>query len=187
MGDHALGCARTSDRLARHNILCDVLFEAAASAALAPSKEQPHLLPGTAARPGDILLRRWSNGKDAAIDVTVTGPLATSNVRGAAAQPGSSLVKAVDRKVRETAEACRQQGLVFLPFAMETLGGLHSTAVGQVKQIAAALARQTGGEEREVASHLFQRLSLELMRGNAALLSSRSPDGDIPPPEVDGV
>ena len=186
MGDHALGCARTGDRIARHNILRDVLFEAASSAALGPIREEPHLLPGTAARPGDILIRRWCNGKDAAIDVTVTSPLASSNVRSAAAEAGSALAKAYSRKVRDTEEACRQQGLVFFPVALETLGGLHSVAVAQVKQLAAALARQTGGEEREVTSQLFQRLSLQLMRGNAALLSSRTPDADIAASEIDG-
>ena len=55
-------------------MLRDVLFETAASADLAPSKEEKHLLPGTVARPGDVTIRRWVNGKDGAIDVTVTAP-----------------------------------------------------------------------------------------------------------------
>ena len=68
------------DRIARHDQLRDVLYEAASSASLAPVREERHLLPGSAARPGDLLIRRWADGKDAAIDVTVTGPLARSNV-----------------------------------------------------------------------------------------------------------
>ena len=99
-----------------------------------------------------------------AIDVTVTSPLAVSNVAGAAAEAGASLAKAYQRKLRDTAEACRQEGLVFLPFAMETLGGLHSGAVTQVKQLAAALARCKGSNESEVTSQLFGRLSLALIR-----------------------
>ena len=55
-----------------HNMLRDVIFEAAASADLGPVKEEKHLLPGSSARPGDVVIRRWSNGKDGAIDVTVT-------------------------------------------------------------------------------------------------------------------
>ena len=55
--------------------------------------------------------------KDGAIDVTVTSPLAKSNLAKAAA-----LAQACQRKTRETADACRQEGLVFIPFAMETLG-----------------------------------------------------------------
>ena len=65
-----MGCAKTGDRIARHNMLRDVLFEAASSADLGPSKEERHLLPGTIARPCDVTIRRWMNGKDGAIDVT---------------------------------------------------------------------------------------------------------------------
>ena len=86
-------------------MLRDVIFEAAASADLGPKKEESHLLPGTIARPGDVTIRRWSNGRDAAIDVTVTSPV--SNVEGAV-EPGASLTKAVQRKLRDTEEACRQ-------------------------------------------------------------------------------
>ena len=114
------------------------------------------------------------------MDVTVTSPLASSYVVGAA-----TLEKACQRKLRETAEACRQEGLVFLPLAMETLGGLHAGAVSLVKQIAAALARKNGQEESVVTSQLFGRLSLILMRGNALMLSSRF-QADCPP-HVDGI
>ena len=139
------------------------------------------MLPGTIARPGDVTIRRWSNGKDGAIDVTVTRPLAVSNVAGA------SLAKSYQRKLRDTAEACRQEGLVFLPFAMETLGGLHSGAVTQVKQLAAALARCKGSNESEVTSQLFGRLSLALMRVNAMMLSTRCHSDYFPLPEIDGI
>ena len=187
MGDHSLGCRSTSDRIARHNMLRDVLFETAASADLAPSREEKHLLPGTVARPGDVTIRRWVNGKDGAIDVTVTGPLCPTNVAGAAANAGASLLKAYERKIKDTAEACRLQGLVLLPFAMETLGGLHPGAVAQVKQLAAVLARCKGLQEGEVTGQLFGKLSLTLMRGNALMISSRCQDADFPPAEIDGI
>ena len=100
---------------------------------------------------------------------------------------GASLNKAVKRKLRDTAEACSQQGLVFLPFAMETLGGLHSSAVTQAKQIAAALARSKGCEESETTSQLLGKLSLTLMRCNAMMLTSRHRDSDFVSPDVDGI
>ena len=164
-----------------------MIYEAASSASLAPVKEERHLLPGTAARPGDVFIRRWSDGKDAALDVTVTSPLASSNLADATARPGGALEKAYDRKMRDTADACRQQGLVFLPIALETLGGMHHLAVNQLKRLGAALARHTGSDEREVVSQLMQKISLHLMRGNAAMITSRRPDVDFLPPEMDGV
>ena len=85
------------------------------------------------------------------------------------------------------AQACQQQGLGFLPVAVETVGGFHVAAVEQVKRIGAALARHQGSEEQVATQQLFQRLSLTLMRGNAAMLMSRRPDDQFAPAEVDGV
>ena len=117
--------------------------------------------------------------------MTVTSPLSPSNVHGAAREAGKALTKAFDRKMRDTAEACRTQGLQFFPLAVETLGGFHSVACGQVKQLGQALARKKGCDEREPTSQLFSRISITLMRGNALMLSSRSPD--FAAAEVDGV
>ena len=100
-----------------------------------------------------------------------------------------ALDKACERKLREAAEACCQEGLVFLPFAveLEILGGLYPGAVTLVKQIGAALARSKGLEESVATGQLFGKLSLTLMRGNAAMLASRCQEDDQLPPHIDGV
>ena len=83
------------------------------------------------------------------------------------------------------AEDCRRQGIAFLPLAVESFGGWHSAAVGEVKKLGAALARQTGQEEGEAVGHLWGRLSILLQRGNAAILGNRVPVR--PAPHIDGV
>ena len=70
---------------------------------------------------------------------------------------------------------------------METLGGFHKVAVEQVRRIGAAVARNQGSDERVATRQLFQRLSLTLMRGNAALIVGRRPDVDFASAVVDGV
>ena len=55
-----------------------------------------------------------------------------------------------------------------------------------MKKLGTSLARHQGQEEQEVVRHLFQRLSLVLMRGNAQLLVNRMPPDDLPDGEVDG-
>ena len=45
----------------------------------------------------------------------------------------------------------------------------------EVKKLGSALARHTGEEEGTTTSRLFQRLSICLMRGNAALFNNRCP------------
>ena len=106
------------------------------------------------------------------IDVTVTSSLAPSHDAGAATAAGSALDKAYDRKVQGASQACWDQGLAFIPLAWEALGGMYRVAERQVKMLGTALARLTGQEEGEATGHLFQRLSLGLMRGKTAL-----PDG----------
>ena len=96
--------------------------------------------------------------------------------------------KACKRKVRETAEACQREGIVFLPFALETLGGLHKGATTQVKLIAFDLARSKGVDEGEATGQLFGRLSLTLMKAIALMLSTGcQEDADFPSPSIDGI
>ena len=94
---------------------------------------------------------------------------------------------AFERKVQGAAAACHEQGISFLPIAAETLGGLHNVAVTQLKRLASALARQSGEDEGIVTRQLFQRFSLCLMRGNAVMQVSRSPDGDMLGSEIAGI
>ena len=91
-------------------------------------------------------------------------------------ESGAALEKAFKRKVQGAAQACQDQGIAFLPIAMETLGGFHKVALEQVKRLGAAVARHQGIEELVATKQLFQRLSVTLMRVNAALLMSRRPD-----------
>ena len=59
MGDHQVGCGGNGDRISQHKAIRDVLFTAALSAALAPSKETPGVVPSSLSRPADILLPNW--------------------------------------------------------------------------------------------------------------------------------
>ena len=74
-GDHALCCGFWGERITRHNLLRDHLYDLAASACLSPIKEGRFLLPGADRRPADVLLPSWEGGRDAALDVTVVNSL----------------------------------------------------------------------------------------------------------------
>ena len=63
---------------------------------------------------------------------------------------------------------------------------MHRVTVQQLKQLGSALGRQTGQDESVAISHLFQRFSLHLMKGNASMLVTRRPDADFLEAEVDG-
>ena len=77
---------------------------------------------------------------------------------------------------------CDGEGIQCFPVVMEFLGGWHADAVATVSK----LARQLASHTEETSRHLFLRLGLLLMLGNAALILNRTPshfdavvDGDL--------
>ena len=78
-------------------------------------------------------------------------------------------------------EACSANRIAFIPLPVETFGGWHSEAEKQIKRLGRELARSTSGTDQKTSTnHLFQRLSLTLQKGNAALILSRSTDVHYP-------
>ena len=93
-------------------------------------------------------------------------------------------MEAFGNKCRDYLAACEREGICFIPLPVESLGGWHKRAVEVLRKLAKAQARTTGKEEDEAIRHLFQRLGVLLVKGNAALLLNRIPS--FPPPELDG-
>jgi hypothetical protein len=111
--------------------------------------------------------------------------LKTQLVRQAATKAGAALDNAYNRKMTQAGEACRREGMVCVPMSLEILGGWHEETVAQVKKLSSAQARQTGEDRSEAIRHLYQKLSVLLTRGNAALPLNRQPS--FPSPGIDGV
>ena len=104
--------------------------------------------------------------------MTVINHLQAAEVQGAAAILGNALSVAHERKMAKSWAACHDQGIVFTPLAAESLGAWHSVAAAEVVKLGKALARHTCEEEHTA----IQRLSVALMKGNAALFNNWLPD-----------
>ena len=182
-GNHAISCAMAGERIARHNHLRDAIFQMAQSANLAPLKEGRALLPGTEERPADVLIPKWSGGKDTAYDVTVVNPLRLDLAKKSAEEPGFAVAQAYRSKWSKygPCPSCESQGLEFIPLPVDTFGCWHATAINHLKKLGSALARATCSEESVVTQHLFQCLSILLVKDNASLLLNRIPRHVNPP------
>ena len=82
--------------------------------------------------------------------------------------------------------ACDREGIHFAPLAVESLEGWHTEAMKAISKLGRQLANHTSGDEEETIRFLFQKLSILLMRGNAAPILNRTPrfvdaavDGDL--------
>ena len=100
------------------------------------------------------------------------------------ATPGHTITRAFNEKCRDYLQACESAGVAFIPLPVETLGGWHDIAVDQIRKLARAGARNMGKEEDEAVRHLFQKLGVLLIKGNAAMLLNRIPSSPLS--EVDG-
>ena len=174
-GHHAVSCGSHGERIARHNQLRDAIFATAASAHLAPTKEDRALLPNCDGRPADVLISNYMGGLHAALDVSVINPLQAQTMQRAAAEPGYALQLRHQQKINKYADKCLAEGIKFCPVVCETSGAWHPEGAALLRRLGVSLARATGGEEGEVVHHLFSRLSVLLMKSNASLLLNRVP------------
>ena len=141
-GDHQVGCGGNPDRIHRHNSVRDALFSAAQSAALAPRREVPSLIPGTQSRPADVFLPNWSRGRP--------------TLQGAALTQGHALLVGEARKYSTHGTPCHSAGITFVPVTFEALGGISSLATNTVASIGQPLGQCLGLAPQESTRHLFQ-------------------------------
>ena len=170
-GDYQVGCGENGDRIHRHDSLRFSLFSAAQSAALAPRKEVPSLIPGTSSCPADVYLPNWCRGRPAALDVTLISTLQSLTLAGAASTQGHALRVGEEQKMAAHNEACRSVGVVFIPLVVESLGGWSEEAVHNISKIGCLLGLRTGAPPLVSTHHLFQRLAISLCRSNTTMWS----------------
>ena len=127
----------------------------------------------------------WTHGRDTAIDVTVVNCLQGSMVTKVAKDGGYAVETAHSKKVKKYRERCEREGLVFLPLAVDTLGGWHEEALEVIDKLGRQLARVVGRDEGDTVQHLKERLGVVLLRDNTGLLSSRAPEAA--PAQVTGL
>ena len=162
-GDHQV----SSDGIARHNAVRDVIYAAAQYAALAPW-ETPGLVPGSQVRPGDIFLPCWSVGHPSAFDVLAISPLQELTITEAAQTPGHALQVGVQRKLTKPSLL----GTDFVPLVAETLGG---DTIRTITNISRAIEDRCSSSDSVLTSkHLFGRLAVALWRGNVSSGSTAS-------------
>ena len=89
-----------------------------------------------------------------------------------------------ERKRAAHSEACHAVGVTFIPMVVETLGGWGEEAALTVKIIGRLQGLRLGIPTAQATRHLFQRLAINLWRGNATLWIRRLPTRS---PEVDGL
>ena len=178
----------------RHNLIRNEVFYFCTGAGLNPELERPGLLQprpllGALAedgsrgdphsrRPADVYLPRWRQGVPAALDFAVTSGLRDTVVeRSAQNGTAASLVyEDFKREYLDTARACEDEGIKFIPMIIEADGGGWGPQAQKTwNELAKCKAAVTGELVSTVACQLLQSLSLILHRENARAIIRRWP------------
>ena len=133
----------------------------------------PGLILGSLSRPADIYIGNWVDGRKVAFDVSVTSPTQEAVQSRAADHPAAAIESRKQTKMRAHHADCQAQGIFFQPLVVETFGGWDADALKFLKEMGRQDARRWGRDSAQEIKFLFQRLSIVLQRGNAALLIER--------------
>ena len=66
----------------------------------------------------------------------------------------------------DVARRCRDAGVMFQPLIFESFGGVSSEAARVLKGINKAVAGNTESSEEDVAQRFWQRLGVDMLKGN---------------------
>ena len=113
----------------------------------------------------------------AALNVTVISPLQKLTMLEVSVIQGHALSVADRRKRASHQSACQAVGLSYVPLAVETLGGWSEEPVETIRHmyISQLQGQRLGLSILETIAHLFQRLAVQLRRGNACMWAMRIP------------
>ena len=75
----------------------------------------------------------------------------------------------------EMERRCREARITFQPLIFESLGGVSVEAERVIKSLNKAVAANTDSSEEDVATRFWQRLGIDLLRGNCRAFHRRLP------------
>ena len=157
-----------------HNSIREILISVAKQSGLSPVREPRFLIPGVDRCPADLLINSWSSqGLDSLIDVCIGSSLRLDTLTCNAATPGTVARLGHERKVQQIGSAVSRLNMEFLPFSMESLGGLTQTAIRIVTKLGRDRVIREGSEQDRSVDRAFKSISVTLQRCQANMFINR--------------
>ena len=182
-GFHSRTCCAGGDMTVNHNLVRNAVFRKSRAAGYNPVLERPGLLlPSrpddshvSRRRPADVFLPTWLSGSPAALDIAITAPQRQGVIERAAREALASAKQYADTKRShlDTARLCRDKGIYFVPFVVESTGALEPGAFKVLKALAKAAAVRSGRDGDAVLAESLQYFSVLIRRAQARALLRR--------------
>ena len=178
-GDHASMCGGGSSRVLRHNTIRNILAKAVRDVGFRTDIEHGGGL-GDQRRPGDIIVYNWRDGRHLLIDVAVINPMCSSNMDSLISEGVGGAAEAYGIKKERTYHDLDFTKYDFLPFIMETTGGLSTAAYGFCKEIKklhdlSSYHNMVDTPYNYEINPLLSAINVELQRANSRMILERIP------------
>jgi hypothetical protein len=159
-GHHIATCP--SIHVGHHNNIRNLIRDEAARAHLQPVLEPTGLLFGSDRdheRPADVMIPDYKGGMTLCLDVTIVDSFGhldqvIAPPHGEEPKPGFNAKRAADLKMKKYENIVKDHGMTFLPFAMESLGGLDQNCHQILTHIGSKLA-EIDKTTKEAATNRF--------------------------------
>jgi hypothetical protein len=173
LDNHLLTCkAGNGDTVIhRHNDIRDWLVGVAQEALVGVAKEPAYLIPDSRQKPADLLVTLA--GRSVAIDVTVANSVQHIPSDIATVRACDAAKKKEMEKRNKYSARLNTARIDFRPFAVETYGGLGTSAYGLIEQFAEIIASNNREMPGTHKKRLFTELSIVLQRNNATMINNR--------------
>ena len=176
LGHHGLSCQKSAGRFPRHAHLNDLVKRSLSVAGVPSLLEPVGLDRGDGKRPDGLTTFPFASGKCLAWDSTCTDTFSESAVVACALDPGSAARAAEKRKIQRYSSLAEQY--LFVPLAVETSGVVGPAASRFFKVLGRRMSQSTG--DRRETAWLWQRISIAIIRGNAASIRGSVVLSDTP-------
>ena len=155
----------------RHNTVRDMIAKAARDLGHRTDTEHGGGL-GDHRRPGDVIVYNWCEGKHLLIDVAVINPLCVSHCDNLVKDGvGGSATAYENHKIRAYSEI-DSFNYVFVPFVLETCGGVGMAALRLCKELGDRLEAkeywknegESGSDFRKFPDQLLTAINIQVQR-----------------------
>ena len=170
-GDNAACCAKSSDRIHRHNRVRNLLDKICQEGMLSPVMEKKGILGDVdGRRPGDVTIPVWRANKGLAIDVAVTCPFNSHNL--ACKAPCESY--AASKKHAYYDKSFKGTAYEFAALVFETTGGVNEEGLSLLRQLFRFAAKHQSLQLSVYCGRAWARLSCSLQSSVSQCFLNRS-------------
>ena len=162
----------------RHDEQRDVVYDYLVKAMAKPKKEL-RVHSATKKTPSDIYLPAGCDGKKTSLDFTIIHPQATKFIDGASKFENYAIDIAEKKKCSKYSQDCANEGVNFVPMAMEIYGKTSAKMKSMIEWISTGVGNRTGASRSTVIKEINRKMQFHLLRSISRAIQSRVPSRRI--------